>query len=104
MDRISQLFGSVPTHNKYFIISSSIATTLTVLTIARLAFYPVPPKIIPSPRKTLLPKLSKKEQDNLPYPPDVFLESGARDVDSPVSHVNNPPTDDGRLMMSSMER
>jgi hypothetical protein len=43
------------------------------------------PKSIPSPRVTQLSKLSEIEQAKLPYPPDVL--PGARDVDSPVSHV-----------------
>lgn len=64
-------------------IGSSVATTLAVLTIARVALYSVPPKTIPSPLKTLLPKLSKNEQAELPYPPDVF--PGARDINSPAS-------------------
>lgn len=37
--------------------------------------------IIPSPRKTLLPKLTEAERLKLPYPPDAL--PGARDVDSP---------------------
>jgi pimeloyl-ACP methyl ester carboxylesterase len=87
MDRISHLLGSVPTYSNSLIIGSSAATTLAAIALARLALYSQPPKVVPSPRKTLLPKLSKAEQDNLPYPPDVF--PGARDVNSPVSHVNN---------------
>jgi len=39
------------------------------------------PGLIESPRTTLLPGLSKEQQDELPYPPDALR--GARDVDSP---------------------
>ena len=85
MDRISHVFGSVSTHNRAFLIGSSVAATLTVLTIARLTLYSAPPKIIPSPRNSLLPTLSQKEREDLPYPPDVF--PGARDVHSPVCSV-----------------
>ena len=42
-------------------------------------------KVIPSPRETLLPKLSEAEAGDLPYPPDVF--PGARDVDSPYGTI-----------------
>jgi hypothetical protein len=65
------------------LIGSSVATTLALVAITRYAFQSTPPKIIPSPRTTVLPRLSKQEQDALSYPPDVF--PGARDVVSPVS-------------------
>jgi len=38
-----------------------------------------------SPLKTILPTLSKVEQQALPYPPDLFL--GARDVDTPFGSL-----------------
>jgi pimeloyl-ACP methyl ester carboxylesterase len=85
MDRLSNLLGSLPTQSKYFVIGSSVATTLAVLTLTRLALYSVPPKVIRSPRRSLLPRLSKKEQEELPYPPDVF--PGARDVVSPYGTI-----------------
>jgi pimeloyl-ACP methyl ester carboxylesterase len=40
---------------------------------------------IPSPRTTLLPKLSKDEISDLPYPPDVL--PGGRDVDTPYGSI-----------------
>ncbi|ETI27015.1 hypothetical protein G647_10114 [Cladophialophora carrionii CBS 160.54] len=40
---------------------------------------------IRSPRTTLLPKLSKEEISDLPYPPDVL--PGARDVDTPYGSI-----------------
>ncbi|KAF2192717.1 alpha/beta-hydrolase [Zopfia rhizophila CBS 207.26] len=43
------------------------------------------PEVIPSPRETLLPRLSKEEIKNLPYPPDAL--PGARDVDSPYGSI-----------------
>ena len=43
------------------------------------------PKIIPSPRTTVLPKLSDGEVQDLPYPPDVF--PGARDVETPYGSI-----------------
>lgn len=66
------------------IIGTSTATTLAVITLAKLTLQSPPkPRIIPSPRETLLPKLTKEEQSQLTYPPDIF--PGARDVPSRVS-------------------
>lgn len=42
-------------------------------------------QILPSPRETALPGLSKEEIVSLPYPPDAF--PGARDVDSPYGTI-----------------
>ncbi|OCK81970.1 alpha/beta-hydrolase [Lepidopterella palustris CBS 459.81] len=57
------------------------------------------PKIIASPRETLLPNLSQGEIDSLPYPPDVL--PGARDVDSPYGciRVYEWGPDDGRKVL-----
>ncbi|KAK3956263.1 alpha/beta-hydrolase [Pseudoneurospora amorphoporcata] len=41
--------------------------------------------IIPSPRATQLPKLSKEETSALPYPPDAL--PGARDVETPYGTI-----------------
>jgi len=43
------------------------------------------PQIIRSPRSQLLPKLSTKEKDELPYPPDAL--PGARDVETPYGTI-----------------
>lgn len=42
-------------------------------------------KVIPSPLKSLLPKLSPQEATSLPYPPDAF--PGIRDVASPYGSL-----------------
>ena len=76
----SRVFGLVPNIN--LIIGTSVATALAVIAVARLTSQSNAPKRIPSPRETLLPKLSKEEQAALAYPPDLF--PGARDVPSPV--------------------
>jgi len=68
--------------NLGFIIGSSIATTLLAVSIINYTLYSLSNDVIPSPRVEVL-KLSKKEQDDLPYPPDMY--PGARDVESPVS-------------------
>lgn len=74
-----------PARSTGLIISCSVASTLAVIALARLAVQTAPPKSIPSPRVTQLSRTSATEQAKLPYPPDVL--PGARDVDSPVSHV-----------------
>ena len=43
------------------------------------------PQNIPSPRTTLLPRLSNAEAQNLPYPPDAL--PGARDVETPYGRI-----------------
>lgn len=42
-------------------------------------------KSIPSPRLTLLPRLSEAQASALPYPPNLF--PGSRDVDSPYGSM-----------------
>jgi hypothetical protein len=85
MSALTQLFKDPP-RNLPLIIGTSVASTLAVITLAKLALQSPPkPKLIPSPRETLLPTLTKAEQDLLSYPPDIF--PGARDVTSPVSRI-----------------
>jgi hypothetical protein len=88
-DFIPRLAVSPPVRSTGFILSCSVAT-LTLLALARLSLQTAPPRIIRSPRATQLPNISEAEQAVLPYPPDAF--PGARDVESPVSHVLLPPT------------
>jgi hypothetical protein len=82
---MSAPFGfSEPGRSIPLIIGTSIATTLAVIGLAKVALQSLSkPRIIPSPRETLLPKLTKEEQSQLTYPPDIF--PGARDATSPVS-------------------
>jgi hypothetical protein len=95
---LNNFFKHELARNLPLVITSSVVTTLAVtITLARLAFTstsPPPKQIISSPRETLLPRLSKEEQELLAYPPDVF--PGARDVSSPVSqsvsHVHPHPS------------
>lgn len=85
MPTLTQLFQH-PSQNIPLVISTSVAATIVVLSLAELAIRSPPkPKLILSPRETLLPKLTKEEQSLLAYPPDLF--PGARDVTSPVSQV-----------------
>jgi hypothetical protein len=78
---LNNFFKHELARNLPLIITSSVVTTLAIVTLASTS--PPPKKIIPSPRETLLPRLSKEEQGLQAYPPDVF--PGARDVSSPVS-------------------
>ncbi|KAE9381544.1 alpha/beta-hydrolase [Stipitochalara longipes BDJ] len=85
MSALTQLFTDPP-RNFPLIIGTSVATTLAVITLTKLALQSPPkPKLIPSPRETLLPTLTKGEQDLLSYPPDLF--PGARDVTSPYGTI-----------------
>lgn len=67
-------------------MSPSTWTALAAVVLAtssltlRLARQPRP-RTIPSPRETLLPKLSPQQAAALPYPPDLL--PGARDVATP---------------------
>lgn len=82
---MSKFFGSMPTRHVAFIVGSSVASTLALMLISRLAFDKMTPQTIPSPTATLLPKLSEDEKDEMAYPPDVF--PGARDVASPYGMI-----------------
>ena len=85
MSILSNTFGDVP-RNLPLVIGASVATTLAAISLAKLALQSPPtPKLIRSPRETLLPNLTSEEQDQLGYPPDIL--PGARDVSSPVSQV-----------------
>lgn len=42
-------------------------------------------RVVPSPRETVLPQLSKRQMEELPYPPDAL--PGARDVECPQGSV-----------------
>lgn len=56
-------------------------------------------EVVPSPRKSLLPKLSPEEAASLPYPPDAF--PGIRDVESPYGslRVYEWGPEDGRKVL-----
>jgi hypothetical protein len=80
------LLDYVPSRKTTFIIATSAATTLVLSGAIKNTLNPIPKQIIPSPRASVLPGLSKEEQDELPYPPNLF--PGARDVDSPVGPIH----------------
>ncbi|KAG9237606.1 alpha/beta-hydrolase [Amylocarpus encephaloides] len=74
----------VPSRDTSLVVLS-VATTLITSALVRRALDPPAERIIPSPRETLLPKLTKEEQGELPYPPGAF--PGARDVESPYGTI-----------------
>lgn len=82
MDYLNRILSPTLDRNMVYIISASVITTFAVLTVSRRGFRGKQGKILPSPRETLLPKLTKAEIEALPYPPDVL--PGGRDVESPV--------------------
>lgn len=61
-----------------------LSVYLSLQTIARFSKVNDPP-VIPSPLRTLLPKLSKEEIEQLPYPPQAV--PGARDVETPYGTI-----------------
>jgi hypothetical protein len=87
MSTLTQFFKDSP-RNVPLVIGTSVVSTIAVITLAKLTLRSPPkPKLIPSPRETLLPKITKEEQSQLSYPPDLF--PGARDVTSPASQVKS---------------
>ncbi|EPE29178.1 alpha/beta-Hydrolase [Glarea lozoyensis ATCC 20868] len=93
------LLDYVPSRKTSFIIATSAATTLILSDAIRRKLNPVPKQIIPSPRASIIPSLSYEEQDNLPYPPNLF--PGARDVDSPygTTRIYEWGPEDGRKVL-----
>ena len=83
LDFLPRMAVAPPARTTGVLISCSVATTLALIVLVRLAFQTAPAKSIPRPRPAQLSQLSETEQAKLPYPPDVF--PGARDVGSPVS-------------------
>ena len=63
------------------VITTAIAIVVS-LVIFNITLWPTRAKILPSPLKTLLPKVPHKELQHLVYQPDQF--PGARDIQTPV--------------------
>jgi hypothetical protein len=68
--------------NTGLIVAGTAIATAAVLSLLRSYLWPAQPKVIRSPLRTLLPRLSQDEFDKLEYKPDNF--PGARDVETPV--------------------
>jgi hypothetical protein len=65
------------------VVVSTVAATITVLSLLRYALWPRHPKILQSPLRHTITKLDVDAIDKLDYSPDAF--PGARDVMTPVS-------------------
>ncbi|KAH6651104.1 Alpha/Beta hydrolase protein [Chaetomium tenue] len=66
------------------VAGTAIATTI-VLSLLRSYLSPTQPKVIRSPLRSVLPRLSQDEFDKLEYKPDSF--PGARDVETPYGSI-----------------
>lgn len=71
----------LPATMSLFIWTALATVTLATLSLALRLARQAPPRTLPSPRDTLLPKISPTEAADLPYPPDIL--PGARDVATP---------------------
>ncbi|WYZ34935.1 hypothetical protein EsH8_I_001211 [Colletotrichum jinshuiense] len=67
------------------IVATTVVTTLSLVSLARLSLYPKWGTAIPNPLKSKIPTLSHDEAKKLPYRPDSF--PGARDVDTPYGSI-----------------
>ena len=74
--------------NTGLIVAGTAIATATILSLLRSYLWLTPPKIVSSPLRSVLPKLSQDEFDKLEYKPDNF--PGARDVETPVSTPFSP--------------
>ncbi|KAL2127629.1 hypothetical protein VTI74DRAFT_10385 [Chaetomium olivicolor] len=71
--------------NTGIIVASTAIATAALLTVLRNYLWPAQPKVLRSPLRTVLPKLSPDEFDKLEYKPDNF--PGARDVETPYGSI-----------------
>ncbi|KAK4042433.1 Alpha/Beta hydrolase protein [Parachaetomium inaequale] len=71
--------------NTGLIVAGTAIATATLLSLLRSYLWPTPPKIVSSPLRSVLPKLSQDEFDKLEYKPDNF--PGARDVETPYGSI-----------------
>src|SRR5689334_12911064 len=73
---------NLETGNTGLILAGTAIATAASLTLLRSYLWPAQPKIVRSPLKSLLPKLSQDDFNKLEYKPDHF--PGGRDVETPV--------------------
>ncbi|KAK4191764.1 Alpha/Beta hydrolase protein [Podospora australis] len=73
------------TNNTPLIIAGTAIATTAIVSLLNRFLYPTPPKLLRSPLKTVLPKLSEEQLSQLEYQPDIF--PGARDVSTPYGSV-----------------
>lgn len=73
------------------IVTATAVITASLVTLGSAALWPRREKILPSPLKTLLPRLPPSEVEALAYHPNQF--PGARDVQTPVRDARAPPAE-----------
>ncbi|KAK4202447.1 putative hydrolase [Triangularia verruculosa] len=71
--------------NTPLIVALTASITSFTLIVLNRVLYPPLPRLLPSPLKTVLPKLSKDEIEKLEYKIDTF--PGARDVTTPYGSI-----------------
>jgi hypothetical protein len=90
-------------HRHFFPLCFSAGAVLSILVLSRRISSQKlnnAPSVIPSPRDTVLPTLSKEQTSALPYPPDAL--PGARDVATPYGSIRVyewGPEDGRRVVM-----
>ncbi|KAI1459034.1 alpha/beta-hydrolase [Annulohypoxylon moriforme] len=67
------------------VIATTVAVTVALTSLVRLALWPEKQAVIPGPLSTGFRKLSKAELARVPYSPDTF--PGARDVVTPYGNI-----------------
>lgn len=65
-----------------FIATTTAIATASLIVLAKATLWPRRHKVLASPLKTVIPRLSDREVQALVYRPDIY--PGARDVDTPV--------------------
>lgn len=75
---------SFPSYSAFSIaVASFVAVAVAILLFTRSDKPAL--KVIPSPRTTLLPRLTSEQSSALPYPPNLL--PGSRDVDTPYGSM-----------------
>jgi hypothetical protein len=64
------------------IVATTVVVTASLLSLLKRALWPAHAAILPSPLRTLIPRLSREEMESLEYKPDAY--PGTRDVETPV--------------------
>lgn len=81
MTLASQAVDAIP--STAAVATTAALVTATILVLSREVLWPRWARVLRSPLRTVLPRLSEAETKRLAYQPDQF--PGARDVETPVS-------------------
>ncbi|OTB06627.1 hypothetical protein M426DRAFT_105080 [Hypoxylon sp. CI-4A] len=85
METISKCLEAPAESQSTAVIATTVAATVALASLARVALWPKKQAVIPGPLTTALPKLSEAEIAKIPYSPDTF--PGARDVVTPYGNI-----------------